>query len=244
MFTLSEIEIIMRKRREEMISLLRDLGFSKAGQNWQEEIDSFITEKIRSLMKSASVLEGYLFLLRAAEIPQSYSETEKDKLAKIAANRAEIERRIIKRAGSAVRKYETRFKFDVVQAIKTQLDSLRTNRNKLEKSAKDLNYLKTYYMMESERKEFIALFHGLMSDIDELQEDLYSTEEQQKSLTEDEFISFMNHSLDGDTFLVSVSRERVPARPDPSEQYRKFTEEEARYMLDILERLNDIVSGI
>ncbi len=237
MFTLSEIEIIMRKRREEMISLLRDLGFSKAGQNWQEEIDSFITEKIRSLMKSASVFEGYSFLLRAAEIPQSYSETEKDKLAKIAANRAEIERRIIKRAGSVSPQYETRY--TVRNTGVNPLASLFEKISRLEKTSAHLG--RTERVKKNEK--FIAEFADISAEIKRLQGlHIISASAPSESWTEEEFMSFIRSN--GGNFLVSVSRERVPARPDPSEQYRKFTEEEARYMLDILERLNYIVNGI
>lgn len=241
MFTLSEIEIIMQKRRGEMIALLRDLGLGGAGQNWKEEFDSFLTKKICCLMKSDSVYEGYSFLLRAADIPQSYSETENEKLAKIAANRPEIERRIVRQNyGASGNQYESRFNVSTVEIV--PLDSLDSAMYNSELYATKLNYLAKRFGMSYDQKDFIQSFNDLKREVRNLPDFLY-TPLQQKSCSEDEFISLMKASR-GNTFLVSVSREKVAARPEPSAQYRKFTEEEARYMLDVLERLNDIVRVI
>ena len=234
MFTLSEIEIIMQKHKEKMITLLRYLGFKGVNQNWQEEIDSFLTDKICSLMKSDSVFEGYSFLLRAADIPQSYSETENEKLAKIIAHRQEIEPRIIMRAGTVSLQFERRF--TVRNTGGNPLDSLFKKISRLEKTSA--------YLGRSERVEkyerFIAEFDDIRNEIESLRR-LYivSASAPSDSWKEEEFMSFIEERYSGD-FLVSVSQKEVA----PSAQYRKFTEQEAHNMLDILERLNDIVSGI
>lgn len=237
MFTLSEIEIIMQKRRGEMMALLRELGLVGVSQNWQEEFDSFLTDKVCRLMKSDSVFEGYSFLLRAADIPQSYSETEKEKLAKIAANRPEIERRIIKRTVPLSPQYERRFTLR-----NTGGDPLASLFNKISRLENISTRL--FYMEKVKRNEkFIAAFDDINEEIQRLDGlHIVSASKPSKPLTEDEFISFIEQSR-GD-FLVSVSMNEVPPKPDPSAQYRKFTEDEARYMLDVLEKLNAIVSGI
>ena len=237
MFTLSEIEIIMQKHKEKMITLLRDLGFKGVNQNWQEEIDSFLTDKICSLMKSDSVFEGYSFLLRAADIPQSYSETENEKLAKIIAHRQEIEPRIIMRAGTVSLQFERRF--TVRNTGGNPLASLVDKISRLERTSAQLG--RSERVKKNER--FIAEFDDIRNEIERLKR-LYivSASAPSDSWKEEEFMSFIER-YSGD-FLVSVSRKEVATRPDPSAQYRKFTEQEARNMLDILERLNDIVSGI
>ena len=236
MFTLSEIEIIMQKHKEKMITLLRYLGFKGVNQNWQEEIDSFLTDKICSLMKSDSVFEGYSFLLRAADIPQSYSETENEKLAKIIAHRQEIEPRIIMRAGTVSLQFERRF--TVRNTGGNPLDSLFKKISRLEKTSAYLG--RSERVEKNERFIFIAEFDDIRNEIESLRR-LYivSASAPSDSWKEEEFMSFIEERYSGD-FLVSVSQKEVA----PSAQYRKFTEQEAHNMLDILERLNDIVSGI
>lgn len=248
MFTLSEIEIIMQKRRGEMMTLLRELGLGGVGQNWQEEFDSFLTDKVCRLMKSDSVFEGYSFLLRAADIPQSYSETEKEKLAKIAANRPEIERRIIKRTVPLSPQYERHFTVRNTGSnpLTYLLKNIKGLFNRLEVVATDL------HCMEKVQKngEFIAKVENIRREIKGLEEriqrldGLYivTTSAPSDLLTENEFISFIGQSKGGDKFLVSVSMDKVEPKP-ASPQYMKFTEDEARYMLDVLEKLNDIVNG-
>ncbi|MBQ6774187.1 MAG: hypothetical protein IJP48_09025 [Synergistaceae bacterium] len=248
MFTLSEIEIIMEKHRNDMLALLRELGFRASTQNWLEEIDPFITDKVCTLMKSDSVVEGYSFMLRAADIPQNYSETPNEKLAKIIANRNEIEQSIImKNALSAGVQHENRFKVMSVKNI--NLDNLVSIFNELYELAEDSGYMLKRFGMSMAQKEFRLSVKKLGSEIQKLQESqesLYTSSELLKSCTGSELESFIEKEKQNvnNMFLVSVSREKVTPKPDPSLQFRKFTEDEARYMLDILEKINAVISSI
>lgn len=245
MFTLSEIEIIMQKRKDKMLALLRELSFRATSQNLYEEIDTFVTKEVCRLMKSDSVAEGYSFLFRAAGIPLIYSETPNEKLAKIAANRAEIERSIIRQATRfAGPKQETHFTVSTVKEI--DLKALKKDFNVLKQIAESANYVRDYInakfilqISQDFNEEFLALEKRMKSLPDTA---CILGESSSKPCSEGELLSFLETRKPKDTFFVSVSRDEVQSKPDPSLQFRIFTPDEASYMLDILEQINDIVS--
>lgn len=248
MFTLSEIEIIMQKRRTEMIDLLKELEF-RGSQNWQGEIDPFLTGKVCCLMKSESIFEGYSFLLKAAGIQQSYSETENEKLAKIVMHKQEIQSAIIKQEKAVYpTQYESRY--NVSPRNFQDLSWIKKDIEELGNTAKQAGYFDEDDTLFSMHKKFRDQFKKLFFDLEERIEKLpdfvpTGITGLKQSYTEDKFLEFLKEQTGNyKSFIVSVSREKIEERPDPSLQFRKFTEEEASKMLDVLEKLNAIINRL
>lgn len=96
MFTAAQFRKIRRNCPNEMEKLLGMLGIPSP--DWQQEeeyavyerLDNVIVEKVCKLLKSRSVIEGYISLLKMAGISYSFSETETELLAKIVSHREDI----------------------------------------------------------------------------------------------------------------------------------------------------------
>ena len=95
MFTASTFSLIRRNCPEELDKLLRLLDIKidwKHGDEFEiaQELDSKIEKEICALLKSDSDLTGYAKLLDIGGVEYSISETRKERLAKIIANRDRI----------------------------------------------------------------------------------------------------------------------------------------------------------
>ena len=95
MFTASTFSLIRRNCPEELDKLLRLLDIKidwKHGDEFEiaQELDSKIEKEICALLKSDSDLTGYAKLLDMGGVEYSISETRKERLTKIIANRDRI----------------------------------------------------------------------------------------------------------------------------------------------------------
>ena len=95
MFFAAEMKLIREICLNEYESLLNLLGMPKP--NWigdeyriYEKLDAQLTNRICSLMKSESIIDGYIKLLELGGIEFTYAETDKEILSKIVKNKNKI----------------------------------------------------------------------------------------------------------------------------------------------------------
>ena len=95
MFFAAEMKLIREICLNEYESLLNLLGIPKP--NWigdeyriYEQLDAQLTNRICSLMKSESIIDGYIKLLKLGGISFDYSEVDLELLRKILANQTQI----------------------------------------------------------------------------------------------------------------------------------------------------------
>ena len=94
MFTAATLQLIRKNSSAEFETLLNRLGIETdlSGNESQlyEKIDGELTRKICGLMKSPTIIDGYMNLLDLGGVTYSYSETDSELLGKIVANRDKI----------------------------------------------------------------------------------------------------------------------------------------------------------
>ena len=96
MFTVSAFKLIRRNCPEDLDKLLKLLAVDKP--NWDrddefkiaQELDRKINKELCALLDSNSDIDGYAKLLERGEVEFSFSETRKELLEKILANRDKI----------------------------------------------------------------------------------------------------------------------------------------------------------
>ena len=96
MFTVSAFKLMRRNCKEDLDKLLDLLRINKP--NWDrddefkisEDLDNKIDKKLCALLKSDSDIDGYAKLLEIGNVKFSFSETRKELLEKILANRDKI----------------------------------------------------------------------------------------------------------------------------------------------------------
>ena len=94
MFTVSELEVMREDCPAELDALLNSIGLSNAlptDENADkfsayQRLDEMLTQAVCSRLKSETVMEGCINLLRMANIQFSYNETLRELIAKIIAN--------------------------------------------------------------------------------------------------------------------------------------------------------------
>ena len=96
MLNASEFQTIRAKCLADFENLLRNLSI--AVPDWKNEdeyeiyerLDDEITKKLCRLMKSSSIIDGYIDLLKLGNIKYDFSETDNELLSKIISNRCKI----------------------------------------------------------------------------------------------------------------------------------------------------------
>ena len=96
MFTVSAFKLMRRNCKEDLDKLLDLLRINKP--NWDrddefkisKDLDNKIDKKLCALLKSDSDIDGYAKLLEIGNVKFSFSETRKELLEKILANRDKI----------------------------------------------------------------------------------------------------------------------------------------------------------
>lgn len=96
MFNATEFRQIRTVCPEDLTILLHKLGITLP--NWEDgdefkiyaQLDDRITNQMSHLMKSDSVIGGYMDLLSLGKVPFDYSETDNELLAKVISNRDKI----------------------------------------------------------------------------------------------------------------------------------------------------------
>ena len=96
MFTATDFRLIRDKCPDDLETLLKKIGVNTPDfENGDEfkiasDLDDKITQKLCRLMKSDSVIGGYMDLLNYGNISYNYSETDNALLGKVIANKSSI----------------------------------------------------------------------------------------------------------------------------------------------------------
>ena len=97
MFTAKEIQLLRKRSPDKWAALLNTLSINDLDWTGRDEIrlasdlDDIITSNLSRLMKSESVIGGYIDLLNLGNVPFDYSETDNELLRKIIDKREVIQ---------------------------------------------------------------------------------------------------------------------------------------------------------
>lgn len=96
MFTSTELRLIKNNSLSSLENLLKTLSISIPDWNGSDEVqiydklDNDITNRVCSLLKSSSIIDGYTMLLKIGELSYGYDETDNELLEKIVRNKEKI----------------------------------------------------------------------------------------------------------------------------------------------------------
>lgn len=101
MFTAKEIQLLRKRSPNKWAALLNTLSINDLDWTGRDEIrlasdlDDIITSNLSRLMKSESVIGGYIDLLNLGNVPFDYSETDNELLRKIIDKREVIQEGVL-----------------------------------------------------------------------------------------------------------------------------------------------------
>ena len=96
MFTSTELRLIKNNSLSSLENLLKTLSITIPDWNGSDEVqiydklDNDITNRVCSLLKSSSIIDGYTMLLKIGELSYGYDETDNELLEKIVRNKEKI----------------------------------------------------------------------------------------------------------------------------------------------------------
>ena len=255
MFTLATFQLIRKNCQAEFEALLKKLSIKV---DWAEHdrLDAELTEKICGVMKSPTIIDGYMNLLDLGGIAYNYSELDNELLGKVIDNKEKILDAVRLRnaeydswqekwgnASPTPKKVEVvQIKADTAKPFDNPVDESwlkefwKFVKKRLSSEDRYTNsYRVAYHKFEecnTEAKPLLALDGKNISvDINDVIDLIQKIAEQMRNDEEKILCLKIKKS-------VSYRPEEIPSEPSKSD----FTVDEAEYAFDILRQWNEILS--
>ena len=258
MFTTATFQLIQKHCSTEFKNLLARLEIEV---NWSgdefriyDKLDADLTEKICGLMKSQTIIDGYMNLLDLGGIAYSYNEPE-ELLGKVVANKDKIL--------DAVRKAKEKYDLwqaqwgnvspapEKVDVFKIEADTARRFHNP--KSTSRLqeawNYIKSYLPARNQHTNYRVAYEDINSYVNDKRTPgiLLELDGQKSPIRVEDVGDWIKQNLrynETKIFCLKVTKgveyqaKKIPTAPSKSD----FTVDEAKETLNILAQLNEILS--
>ena len=254
MFSAAEMQLIRSHHAADYESLLRDLSIPIP--DWEsddelrvyDEIDDKLTKKLFGLMKSPTLYDGYTKLLKLGGVPYDYSETFNQMLGMVVANREKILRGLEKQHDDYNKpepepEVEEHFEIEVTELkqYKKQTLDFGTAWKTLKKSISEK-------LGSQKGHSYQVVCSGINEYIDKTEKNnsLFELSDDKRSFHS--FDDFARAYSTGDNYAVQlkITKKTIERRGKQNStlELPEFTVPEMEHVLNILERVDDIVKKI
>ena len=244
MFTAATFQLIRKNSSAEFETLLNRLGIET---DWSDEefrvyekTDGELTEKICDLLKSPTIIDGYMNLLDLGGVTYNYSETDSELLGKIVVNKDKIldavripsapeNLDVLTIEADTAKPFDNPKRFSIVEDIWNSLKRL------IPENKKGNSYYVAYHDVEAFKSETEKLNPLLELDGNSI------------SIDADEVADFVKRKAelmhDGEEQIICLKiKKRVDCQKPFEPPKSEFTLGEAEEALRILAQLNEIIS--
>ena len=250
MFSAAEMQLILSHHKTDYESLLRDLSIPIPDWNKGDElrvyddIDDKLTKELCGLMKSSTLYDGYTDLLKLGGVPYDYSETYNQMLGMVVANREKILSALQKQIDDH-NKPEPE-PVERVEIEVTDLKPFKKQTSDFKTAWKNVKNLVSSKLGSQKGHSYQIICAGIDEYIDktEKKDNLFELSDDKRHLySVDDFLNAYSNS---GTCTVQLKITRTVERREEknSTTAPKFDVKEMEHVLDILERVDDLVKKI
>ena len=251
MFSAAEMQLIRSHHAADYKALLNDLSLPppvwKDGDDelrFYDEIDDKLTKELCALMKSSTLYDGYTELLKLGGVGYDYSETFNQMLGMVVANREKILSALQKQIDDYYKPEPEpveNFRIEV-----TELKQYKKQTSDFKTAWKNVKNFVSSKLGSQKGHSYQIVCAGIDEYIDktEKKDNLFElSDDKRYSYSVDGFLNAYSNSGTC-TVQLKITKTVKPREEKNSTTAPKFDVKEMEHVLDILERVDDLVKKI
>ena len=255
MFSAAEMQLIRNHHEADYKALLNDLSLPppvwKDGDDelrFYDDIDDKLTKELCALMKSSTLYDGYTELLKLGGVGYDYSETFNQMLGMVVANREKILSALQKQIDDYYKPEPEPVENFIIEVTDLKPFDKQKLTSTLEMVIESLKSLPKFFSKKTDRSPndyHIAIQNTEITvNTTKKMNNLFELSEDKRSFhSVDDFLNAYSNSGTC-TVQLKITKTVEPREEKNSTTAPKFDVKEMEHVLDILERVDDLVKKI